>query len=141
MVALQVLDEGADPRIVIGDGADGATPQLTNGLEDPRRNSGAELYSMSGDASSVQRLTSKQAHDGYPSLSPDGQYIAFVWDRDNNPSLRCSGYLWGPGSQSYALGGPPSDWLSCRRTTISLRRWRNARSPTRFDASSTISTR
>ena len=42
---------------------------------------------MRSDGSSVQRLTSNQAHDGYPTWSPDGQFIAFVSDRDN-PHLR-----------------------------------------------------
>ncbi|MEP7287918.1 MAG: RHS repeat-associated core domain-containing protein [Chloroflexota bacterium] len=43
-----------------------------------------DIYSMNGDGTDVQRLTSDPAVDGQPTWSPDGTQIAFFSARDGN---------------------------------------------------------
>lgn len=41
-----------------------------------------DVYLVNGDGSNVRRLTTDPAHDGLATASPDGNYVAFVSDRD-----------------------------------------------------------
>ncbi|WKN42136.1 carboxypeptidase regulatory-like domain-containing protein [Tunicatimonas pelagia] len=47
----------------------------------------AELYAADASGQHITRLTNHPARDGYPRLSPNGQSIAFVSDRDGKQQL------------------------------------------------------
>ena len=70
-----------------------------------------EVYVVTVPWSHVRRLTINEARDGLPTWSPDGQYIAFVSDREGVWAL----YLMKPdGSEQtkvFDLGRELPDWL------------------------------
>jgi TolB protein len=76
-----------------------------------KRDGNTELYIMSGDGGSQQRLTSNPAVDYGPSFSPDGSRLLFVSDREGNDEI----YLYDLAAkketrQTYSKS---DDWLPC----------------------------
>lgn len=55
----------------------------TEDLEEPNW----EIYIMSTDGSNIRRLTFNNAHDGWPSWTPDGEHIVFYSERDGDADI------------------------------------------------------
>ncbi|NIT36542.1 MAG: DUF5050 domain-containing protein [candidate division Zixibacteria bacterium] len=51
------------------------------------RDGNHDIYIMEGDGSDVVRLTSDDAYEDQPALSPDGELVVFVSNRDGNNEL------------------------------------------------------
>ncbi len=69
-----------------------------------------QLYIMNADGSSVQQMTDG-GYASSPSWSPNGQFIAFAWDRKYGPgSSRRSGYLHHGGRHQEVVAVDPRQW-------------------------------
>jgi Tol biopolymer transport system component len=63
---------------------------------------------MNIDGTGITQLTSNAAVDHYPCWSPDGEFIAFVSERDGNPeiySMRADGT-----DETRLTNDPANDW-------------------------------
>ncbi|MCE5258012.1 MAG: DPP IV N-terminal domain-containing protein [Chloroflexi bacterium] len=74
-------------------GTGAGTPILTNIVYQGKLDSSANwhIYIMRSDGSDVLELTTGEQNDTNPVLSPDGQKIAFVSDRDGNREIYVMG--------------------------------------------------
>lgn len=59
--------------------------RVTNGCSEQTCN--VEIFAMDADGDDVRRITRNPGYDGAPSVSPDGQTIAFESDRDGGAEI------------------------------------------------------
>ena len=67
------LSKDRDPRWV----PDGKRIAFTRFMDKERTQTSSELFIMNADGTDQKRLTHNTVSDGYPSWSPDGQYLVF----------------------------------------------------------------
>ena len=84
--------DGSSPTNVTNHSADDKQPSWAEGgllafSSDSNTAGGFDVYLLTLDPWGVQRLTTNQANDEAPALSPDGSKVAFVSHRDGNAEI------------------------------------------------------
>ena len=79
-----------------------------------RKNNQRDLYLMSSDGGSLQRITSDPAQERYPGWSPDGKSLAFNSDKTGRQEIYIissdGGGRWGNARQLTTTGGNSPRW-------------------------------
>jgi Tol biopolymer transport system component len=70
-----------------------------------------ELYLLDTIGRDVTRLTNNPAQDGLPAISPDGQYVAFMSDRNGYWSMWYVPLIGGDATPLSDIGQELPQWL------------------------------